>query len=294
MQRAAVLDDVLDILQRAGWKHVHVANRCFDVLSKGEDRSVVLKVHANVDSATREQSEEMKQAAMYLSSAPLFVGKRNSRGELKRQVIYERYGIPTINPETLESYLELQEQTPVVNKKGGHYVSLDGDKIEEKRREQGYSLNALAKEVGVSPQTIRKYRDNGMATVEKAQKLEQALGDVVNEINILQNDVRVSISSDGDRVVQHLGRIGLEAAAFSTAPFDIGARDEADRFVGKKEPEKMDAGLLDLLIMIERWAGSTPFLIGDTTTTYGSIPTISDSDLAETTDKDDLKTRLSA
>lgn len=292
MHKENVFETVIKILRGADWDYSPLNSSCFDILGSDTDRSVLMKVYSNIDSATREQSEEMKRAAEYLSASPLIVGRQNSRGELDRQVVYERYGIPTIKPETLESYLRLRESSVVMNKKGGYYVSLDPQKIEERRKDEGYSVNALAKAVGVSRRTIDNYRDDGVATVEKAQRLEDVLGDVLQEIDIFDTEIRIkSQRSNEDGVARRLTRIGLEASAFRTAPFDVAARDDADRFVGKQDLSTDDATSIEHLLVIQRFSQTTPFLVAEDSVD-DRIGTISSERLDDMSSKDELKAAL--
>ncbi len=299
MSKAAVLEDVLRIMKRAGWQHSQLPRSCFDVLGKGSEQAALVKAHKNIDGLTREDSDEMKQAARYLSAAPLIVGERNSRGELEKQVIYERYGIPTINTETLEVYLDLQEQAYVMNRKGGYYVSIDEEKFEDRRKEEGYSINSLAKEIGVTSRTVTKYRKNGVATIETAQRLTDVLGDVVAAVDILdqptamhdESETVQQTDAERDQLTQRFIRIGQEAARFSRAPFDVAVKDEHDRFVAKRTQQD-DEPMVDLLQAIRDLSNSTPFLITKRRTSYTGIDTISERRLDEIRDKDEFKEEI--
>lgn len=292
MKKEHVADRVVTILRSAGWEHSHLPRSCFDLLGRGETQSVLFKLLSNVDSATRESAEEMKKAAMYLSASPLLVGERNSRGELEKQVVYERYGIPTVKPETLESYLNLREQSVVMNKKGGYYVSLDADRIEERRKEKGYSLNALAKEVGVSRRTIVNYEKDGAATPEKAQRLEEVLGDVVQGIDLFSADVTVEHRHPDDRTAERLVSIGFTASGFRRAPFDVAAKDENDRFIAQKAQEEPKSSQLEALITIQNLSSSTPFLITRQRKEYSGVASVTEKTLRNVESRDALKREL--
>ncbi len=293
MSKEHVLEDVVSVLKRADWAHSLLPSSCFDVLGRGEDHAALFKVQGNVDSVTKQHSTEIKRAARYLSASPLIIGERNSRGELEKQVIYERYGIPTIKPETLESYLAMQNQVHVMNKKGGYYVPVSGEKIEERRKEQDYSINALAKEVGVTARTIRKYKENGMATVETAQRLEQELGDVTRTVDLFKasmqvtTDTAASQSPQGNRITRNFVRIGFDASTFESAPFDVAAKDEEDRLVARKDDRMKDA-VLEFLIALQQLVDSTPVLIGDESTDE-RVYTISERELGKIKSKKELK-----
>lgn len=292
IQQDDVLGSITHVLDRSDWDHLCLPNSCFDVLGTGTEQTALFKAHVNVDSVTADGAAELKRAAAYLSAAPLIVGERNSRGELEKQVIYERYGIPTIKPETLEAYLELQEPACVMNRKGGYYVALDADRIEEQREEQGLSRNALAKEVGITARTLVTYRERGRATVETAERLQEVLGDVVSGIDIFAS-TPVDEAQHGveNRITYHLTRIGLDAAGFHRAPFDVAARDDEDTFVARRDVEGDDA-VMDWLRAAQRLVKSNPFLVAEQEMPEDGIAVVTEERLREIKSKADLKAEV--
>ncbi|MDY6770185.1 MAG: helix-turn-helix domain-containing protein [Candidatus Nanohaloarchaea archaeon] len=273
MSRETAVATVIDLLRSSGWEHSYVENRCFDLFARGDRGSLILKVHENVDSADRESAAELKQACRYLGAAPLIVGERTSRGDLEPWVVYERYDIPTVNTATLRQYLRLREPPVVCNTRGGYSVAIDADRFEERRKAEGYSLNALAKEVGVSRRTIDTYRRGGSASVETAQRLEEVLGDVVAAVDFVEVEVEAQPAPDNS-IAQRLVKIGFDASGFSQAPFDAAARDEEERFVGSREEELEDA-LLEFLARLQEIADSRTFLVTDDDSERGDIAAIS-------------------
>ncbi|MDY6768485.1 MAG: helix-turn-helix domain-containing protein [Candidatus Nanohaloarchaea archaeon] len=287
MGRDTAITRVIDLFRTAGWRHSRLENRCFDLFARGDDGSLILKIHENVDSADRETAAELKQACRYLGATPLIVGERTSRGELEPQVVYERYDIPTVNVATLRQYLQLQHRPVVYNKRGGYYVDIDPDRFEQRRKEKGYSLNALAKEVGVSRKTVGNYRDGGAASVEKARRLEQVLGDVVRGVDFVEIEVEARPSPD-NHIARRLVRIGFDAAGFSQAPFDAAARDEEERFIGTREEELGDA-LVEFLRRLQEMAGSRTFLVTQDDEQYGDLSTISEHRMNQVERKEEFK-----
>ncbi|MDY6768976.1 MAG: helix-turn-helix domain-containing protein [Candidatus Nanohaloarchaea archaeon] len=278
---------VINMLRSAGWQHSYLENRCFDLFARSDEGSLILKVHENVDSADRASADELKQACRYLGAAPLIVGERTSRGELEPEVVYERYDIPTVTTETLRRYLQLQQRPAVYNKRGGYYVQVDGDRFERRRKEEGYSLNALAKEVGVSRKTVDTYRDGGAASVETAQRLEEVLGDVIRAVDFVEIEVEAQPAPD-NRIAKRLVKIGFDASGFSQAPFDAAARDDEERFVGKRETDVEDA-LLEFLHQLQDMAESRTFLVTEDGTGYGELSSISERRMRRLEEKEEFK-----
>ncbi len=287
MPGEGAIETVINLLRSAGWEHSYLENRCFDLFARSDEGSLILKVHENVDSADRESAEELKQACTYLGASPLIVGERTSRKELEPQVVYERYDVPTVNTKTLRHYLELQQRPVVFNKRGGYYVAIDAERLEARRQEEGYSLNALAKEVGVSRKTVAKYRDGGTASVEKAQRLEEVLGDVVRGVDFLAVEVETEPSPD-NRIARRLVKIGFDASGFSTAPFDAAARDDEERFVGKREARLKDS-LLEFLQQLGRLAESNAFVVTEHEEEYGGLSSISEDRMKRVDGREEFK-----
>lgn len=281
------MDRVIGLLDESGWRHAHPVQGCFDVFARGEGESLILKVHENVDSADRETAREMKQACRFLGATPVIVGERTSRGDLEPRVLYERYDVPTIEPGTLRDYLALHRPPRVRRTRGGFQARIDREKLERKRIEKDYSLNALAREIGVSGQTIRSYRERGTATVEKAKRLEEVLGPVTAGIELRDVEVRVEETTE-NRVSRRLVRIGFDAAGFSSAPFDAAAADEQESFVAKQEQDLSDA-LLRFLERLPEMAGSRTFLVTERDEDYGDIPSVSEARLDAMDRPDELR-----
>ncbi|MDY6776901.1 MAG: helix-turn-helix domain-containing protein [Candidatus Nanohaloarchaea archaeon] len=287
MRRDQLVETVKSLLDRQGWRHSYLGNRCFDLFARGEDESLILKVHENVDSADRKSAQELKQACMYLGASPLIVGEKRTRDELEDNVVYERYGVPAVSRETLKSYIEARRTPMVLRRRGGYYVSVNPSRLEERRKEEGYSLNALAKELGVSRRTVARYREGGDASMEKARRLDEVLGEVFRALDL--TDFRVEVeSSPSNRISRSLVRIGFDASGFSTAPFDAAARDDDERFVAKDEREVEEA-LIGFLRSLQELSSSRTFIVTEREEDYGELPSVTEERLEEMDGKDEFK-----
>lgn len=292
MRQESLIQDVVRILDQTQWRHAAFPGPCFDLVGEQEGDAVLLKALPNVDSATKETSEEMRQAAAFLGASPLIVGEKNGRGELEKKVVYERYGIPTISAETLEEYLRLQHGPIIVNTRGGHYVSVDREKLEEKRKEAGYSVNALAKEIGVSTRTVLNYREQGRAEIRTAERLEAVLGPVWAEIDLLERKA-VAPGRANNRIAKRLLRIGFDASGFAKAPFDAAARDKDDRFVATEDQKQTDERLLRFLQEVRDIVDSVPFMVTEQREDY-AIPSVTKKRLQDVEGKEELKEAVGA
>lgn len=292
MRQDSLIQDVVRILDQTEWRHAAFPGHCFDLVGEQEGNAVLLKALPNVDSATRETSEEMRQAAAFLGASPLIVGEKNQRGELEKKVVYERYGIPTISAETLEEYLRLRHGPIIVNTRGGHYASIDPEKLEEKRKEAGYSVNGLAKEIGVSTRTVLNYREQGRAQIRTAKRLEAVLGPVWAEIDLLEQ-AEPRQGRPNNRIAKRLLRIGFDASGFAKAPFDAAARDRGDRFVAKEDEKRTDERLLRFLQDVQDLVDSVPFMVTEHREDY-AIPSVTKKRLRTVDGKEELKEAVRA
>ncbi len=156
---------------------------CVDFVARG-DRSLVIWVLHNVDSATAESARELEHIAALLNAVPLIVGCRTKRSPLAPGVLYRRHGIAVMSPETLGMFL--RGELPFVEEfKGRRFVYLDPDRLRAARERLGLSMYALAQLVGVTKDSIYRYERGYPATESTARKLADVLGnDVLRPVEL--------------------------------------------------------------------------------------------------------------
>ena len=69
--------------------------------TKKGDTLVIIKVASQIDSVTADIAWDLNLIARYLQATPLIVGERARDTELERGVVYIRYGLFALSPETL-------------------------------------------------------------------------------------------------------------------------------------------------------------------------------------------------
>lgn len=176
--RELLLHRVLDVLKDAEFvtsERCDVHPRCFDLVARRGNVLLLLKVLFNIDGLSMDSANEMKCLAERLVCSPLVVGERTCNKPLEDGVVYIRYGIPSINLQTLYNLFVSEIPPLVYAAPGGLYVNIDGDALRETRTSRKISLGDLASKLGVSRRTINKYEEGMNATVEVALKLESIL-----------------------------------------------------------------------------------------------------------------------
>ena len=150
---------------------------CFDFAARQKNRLLLIKVQPDIDSLCPSDSIELTKISDNISASSLLIGEKARDKPLEDDTTYSRYGIPTLNSETLESILLRNMQPLIQAGPGGYYVQIDGSAIRTRRQEMGVSVGKLAEMAGISRRTLYGY-ERGMAksSVPAAYKMMTALG----------------------------------------------------------------------------------------------------------------------
>ena len=252
MQQVLV-NAVIKILKKAGFKVTDVVEtkpRCFDIVARKEDTILLLKVLYNIDSLKYEMAEEMKNIAKLLKASPIVIGEKFKFNYLERGVVYNRYGLPAINTATFHDFI-IEGIPPIIYAgPGGYYVKLDSEKLREMREKLGISLGEMAKLLGVSRRTVKKYEEGLDTSIETALKIEEILGThVIKAIDILnfvkKDDVTTGkepeFSEEEAKIVEQLKDIGVEVYPIKHAPFDIVSKADDEKILtGVRQVREID------------------------------------------------------
>ncbi len=232
----AVVESALRILNKAGFKVTAIGTkpRCFDIVARRGDTTLLIKVLYNADSLKPEMAADMKLVAKLLKASPLVVGERFKSDYLERGVVYNRYGLPVTNTATFYDFVVEGVPPMVYSAPGGYYVRLNSEKIREAREKLGMTIGTLARLLGVSRRVVKKYEEGSDTSLENAARLEEVLGEFVIKAIDLLNFAELDVEEEG-RNVEELGKseaeiveclrdIGLEVYAVKHAPFDVVSR----------------------------------------------------------------------
>ncbi|TXT56996.1 MAG: hypothetical protein BAJATHORv1_20594 [Candidatus Thorarchaeota archaeon] len=237
--RSQLLQEVATHLEEAGFdlsSQCDVRPSCFDLVARKNDRLILVKVLANIDSLTRDDAMALQTVAHFFNATPLIVGMKTRRGHLDSGVVYKRYGVSTIAPHSLKSVIAEQQLPREFIQRGGRFVAIDGAKLKEIRMQHELSQEDLAQCVQVSARAILAYEKDEMdVSSDVAEQLEEVLEtDLVIPIDILSGKVKeLHQQLDPDqipnlerRVNEFFERIGMRVLWTDRAPFHVAAKEK--------------------------------------------------------------------
>uniref|UniRef100_A0A7C3YPP4 Putative HTH-type transcriptional regulatory protein ENX77_03015 n=1 Tax=Geoglobus ahangari TaxID=113653 RepID=A0A7C3YPP4_9EURY len=246
-----LITNIMKILDKAGYivtDLVETKPRCFDIVARKGEQTLLLKVLYNIDSFKPEMAKEMIIIAKMLNASPIVIGERYKSDYLERGVVYTRYNVPVINTATFYDLVVDNISPLVYSAPGGYYVKLDSEKIKKARENLGMSTGDLAKLLGVSRRTVKLYEDGIDTNIENAIKLEEILGErVIKEIDVLNfiKDIDLNpeeIEQEKDfkenesEILTQLQCIGIDVVTVKHAPFDaISMADDVPVLTGIRQ-----------------------------------------------------------
>lgn len=167
-----------EILGKADYdfsEEISLYPKTFDHVAEKDGLKLIIKTLVDINNLRKSLAERLIEISNLLLATPFLVGKRNRGNEMEEGVIYQRQGIKSMTPKTLENIL-IEGIPPIVYAApGGKFANLNGEKLKKERREKDYSKGELASKIGVSRSTIRKYEKGRNASIEKAIRLEETL-----------------------------------------------------------------------------------------------------------------------
>ncbi|NOZ76633.1 MAG: transcriptional regulator [Euryarchaeota archaeon] len=229
-QRNNLLLGVLETLNQSGFEvseRCSIRPSCFDLFARRRLLLLLLKVLTNIDGLAPQQAGDIQRMARMLSASPILVGERTREAEMEAGVLYERYGVPAVNPETLEGILKEGYQPLVISSRRGLYVNVDGERLRRLREERGMSLGDVARGIGVSKKAVYNY-EQGTArpSFDNALKMEEFFQETVAEpVDITRawrsgQETAASPQGTGHPVMERLQEIGFQVEVIKKAPFD--------------------------------------------------------------------------
>lgn len=219
MIRTDLLQTVRDILSSAGFYVSEVYDIRpigFDIVARRDNSLLIIKVLTNINSFSEDVSIELKKLAYLLNAHPLLIGIRTGNGHLEEDVVYDRFGIQTISPETLKHHLLEGTALRIYAAPGGYYVNLDKDKLIELRQKHQYSLGSFARTVRVSRRMVRMYEDGVNARVDVAIRIENIFDDdLIKPIDILTTTKNQTSSEKSSSLVVQKNMEKLQEEIFT-------------------------------------------------------------------------------
>jgi len=223
--KSNLIDKLGIFLLKDGFTVKSLKRTCFDLLSRKQDKILLIKVLEDANSVTKEHTYEMDMVSSYIGAVPVIIAEK-AGNKLEDNILYTRFSLYTLNFTTFVN--SIKNKFPFVKRtQAGFTASIAGDKLREKREELGYSLNYLSKKVGVTSRMIDKYeKGNSEITITKAMKIYDIFGQqVFKELNIFSGNSVIQSNYQSDFSKKY-NDLGFDAADTSRSPFDIIARKD--------------------------------------------------------------------
>ncbi|MDW7990193.1 MAG: transcriptional regulator [Archaeoglobaceae archaeon] len=230
--QSILLSNVIRILKKEGYELLELVDtkpRCFDLIARKENQTLLIKVLYNVDSLRTETADEMKKIAKLLNAVAIVIGERFKSDFLERRVVYTRYNLPVINLATFYDYLK-GDLPYIYSAPGGYYVRIDAEKMRRARETLGISIGLTAKKLGVSKRTVMNYEEGSDASVEVAIKLEELFGNIIKRIDFsefLKNEEIKEGEEEENEIIYKLREVGISVYTVKHTPFDAISKFES-------------------------------------------------------------------
>jgi putative transcriptional regulator len=244
MQRTELLEFIRDTLSNAGYyisDAYFIRSIGFDLVARRDNSLLIIKALTNINSFPEEIAEELKKLAHHLGGHPLLIGLRTGSGILETGVVYDRFGIQAINPETLYGHLLEGLPLKVYAAPGGFYANIDTDKLIKIRKKQNLSKGNFARYIHVSRRMVRMYEDGMNARIDIASRIEDVLNEqIIKPIDII-NQKREPQSNQQKKLIytpfdyndplKHeifslLNKLGYTIIPLGKCPFEAVSREQ--------------------------------------------------------------------
>ena len=249
--REQSIERIRTLLERAGFyvADTHsIRPTSFDLAARRDATLLLVKVLKNIDALDAEEATRLLELGHLFPAITLVIGQTSGSSDLDPGVVYTRYGVPIINEETLQEYLEKALPPFLYASPGGTFAQIDGPRLRELRSERGLSLGTLAGIAGVSRRAIQLYEEGAGAEALVIERIESFLGEtIVRPIDLFEWPAHaldeeapkaethpVEPASERplprtgdplrDGVLRQLDGMGIEVTVTMRAPFDALAR----------------------------------------------------------------------
>lgn len=268
------------VLKEAGFavsERCHARPSCFDFAARKSENLILIKVQADLDTFSSDDSFELEALSKCVSAAALLVAENTREKPLEDDTVYSRYNIPAVTPKTFEN-ITIRGVNPLIQAgPGGYYVGIDCQAIKRRRQELGLSVGEMAEMIGISRRTLYGYeRGMAKASVTAAYNLIWALSvPVAKSVDVFEKSedqrkcflMRAKHVIERHRFLQKILR-KLSRCYITTvkkAPFDfvISIPEENMRIIGglTSDKEKQLDRRVDEILSVSRVVKAHPILV---------------------------------
>jgi len=204
--RERSIERIRGLLERAGFyvADTHaIRPTSFDLAARRDATLLLVKVLKNIDALDVEEATRLRELGHLFPAIVLVIGQTSGASDLDPGVVYRRYGVPIINEETLQEYLEKALPPFLYASPGGTFAQVDGPRLRQLRSERGVSLGTLASIAGVSRRAIQLYEESAGAEALVIERIETYLGEtIVRPIDLFDWSARQRNETDEEKAVR--------------------------------------------------------------------------------------------
>ena len=272
---------------------VFLCHGCFDIAAKG-DKLMLIKSLTNIDSLNPEHARSLRAVSYFISAYPFVVSMRTNRGFLTDDIVYSRFDLPVVTPRMFENILE-EDAYNVRSAKGRHSVEIDAEALRKKRYELKFTLEELAKLVGISKKALYEIEKKRKNPTEKTVKnLEMVLNIKLRKMYTPQLPKKTVMQPKDrlqEKVSSELGRLGVDNSPIHSAPFDIVGKENFSIITGLSMNMKKIKYTAERVKRLSKIFEATAFFVSKHVRTRNveGIPILREDELPEVESAKELK-----
>ena len=278
--RTETLNEIREFLISGGFDIFEYTRGCFDIAAK-RDRLFLLKILTNVGSFQRGQARDLKLLSSFLDSSCFLLGERTRRERLKESVVYERFGVPVMTPDTFTSVID-GDYPEKFRTRGGTFGELDPSELRRYRKMNDMTQSELAEELGISQKSVSEHESGKKrALFDIVKAFEELLDeDIRKGINPFDIEPEVEDRRKGNKICRRLVDMGFRTGSVQRAPSKLLAKSDRTVLsrVVKREEDKKE---LDSLANFSRISEAEAFIITTGDENIDIVPPINIEELED-------------
>lgn len=214
---------VVNSLEKGGYEVLKTDGN-FDVMTKRDDKVILIKVLMNVDALKEDQAMSLRSVAYFMNCQAIVVCIKNNRETLDDDVVYSRFEMPVMTPKLFEAIMMQDDMTAIEASKGRHTMEINTDLLRNKRKEMGFTLESLAEKIGVSKKAVYEIENSRVRpTMDTVDKLEEILSTDIKKPYKIKEAPPTYLKPKNElqnNVSKEFSRMGIENSPIYSSPFE--------------------------------------------------------------------------